>query len=84
MVIVTGRDYRANLAKYYGLAKQEDVIVKTRYGIWKVVPITEDDVFVNKINLKEELRNALLEVKESVEGQKKLLSWEELISELDD
>ena len=84
MVIVTGRDYRANLAKYYGLAKQEDVIVKTRYGSWKVVPITEDDVVVNKRDLPEELRNALLEVKESMEGKKKLLSWEELVSELDD
>ena len=84
MVIVTGRDYRVNLAKYYGLAKQEDVIVKTRYGSWKVVPITEDDVVVNKRELPEDLRNALLEVKEAMEGKKKLLSWEELVSELDD
>ena len=84
MVIVTGRDYRANLAKYYGIAKQEDVIVKTRYGSWKVVPITEDDVVVNKRDLPKELCNALLEVKESMEGKKNLLSWEELVSELDD
>ena len=48
MVVVTGRDYRANLAKYFGLAqKGEDVVVKARYGCWKVVPITEDDVVVN-------------------------------------
>ena len=84
MVIVTGRDYRANLAKYYGIAKLEDVIVKTRYGSWKVVPITEDNVVVNKRDLPKELRNALVEVKESMEGKKNLLSWEELVSELGD
>jgi hypothetical protein len=85
MVIVTGRDYRANLAKYYGLAqKGEDVVVKARYGSWKVVPITEDDVVVNKRDLPQELRNALTEVKESMEGKKKLMTWEELVNELDD
>ena len=85
MVIVTGRDYRANLAKYYGLAqKGEDVVVKARYGSWKVVPITEDDVVVNKRDLPQELRNALMEVKESKEGKKKLMTWEELVNELDD
>ena len=85
MIVVTGRDYRANLAKYYGLAqKGEDVVVKARYGSWKVVPITEDDVVVNKRDLPQELRNALMEVKESMEGKKKLMTWEELVNELDD
>lgn len=85
MVVVTGRDYRANLAKYYGLAqKGEDVVVKARYGSWKVVPITEDDVVVNKRDLPQELRNALMEVKESMEGKKNLMTWEKLVNELDD
>ncbi len=85
MIVVSGRDYRANLAKYYGLAqKGEDVVVKARYGSWKVVSITEDDVVVNKRNLPQELRNALLEVKESMEGKKKLMTWEELVNDLDD
>ena len=85
MVVVTGRDYRANLAKYYGLAqKGEDVVVKARYGSWKVVPITKDDVVVNKRDLPQELRNALMEVKESMEGKKKLMTWEELVNGLDD
>lgn len=85
MIVVTGRDYRANLAKYYGLAqKGEDVVVKARYGSWKVVPITEDDVVVNKRDLPQELRNALLEGKESMEGKKKLMTWEELVNDMDD
>lgn len=85
MVVVTGRDYRANLAKYFGLAqKGEDVVVKARYGSWKVVPITEEDVVVNKRDLRKELRNALAEVKEQMEGKKKLMTWEDLLNELDD
>lgn len=85
MVVVTGRDYRANLAKYYGLAqKGEDVVVKARYGSWKVVPITEDDMVVNKRDLHKELRSALMEVKESMGGKKELMTWEELVNELDD
>lgn len=85
MLIVTGRDYRANLAKYYGLAqKGEDVVVKARYGSWKVVPVTEDDVVVNKRDLPQELYNALMEVKQSMEGKKKLKNWEELVNQLDD
>ena len=85
MVVVTGRDYRANLAKYFGLAqKGEDVVVKARYGSWKVVPITEDDVVVNKRDLPQELRNALMEVKDSMEGKKNLMTWEELVNDLDD
>ncbi|MGN0066078.1 MAG: prevent-host-death family protein [Bacteroides sp.] len=85
MVVVTGRDYRANLAKYYGLAqKGEDVVVKARYGSWKVVPITEEDVVVNKRDLRKELRNALAEVKEQMEGKKNLMTWEDLLNELDD
>ena len=85
MVVVTGRDYRVNLAKYYGLAqKGEDVVVKARYGSWKVVPITEEDVVVNKRDLRKELRNALAEVKEQMEGKKNLMTWEDLLNELDD
>lgn len=84
MVVVTGRDYRANLAKYYGLAREgEDVVVKARYGTWKVVPVTEDDVVVNRRDLRKELRDALQEVKEHMEGKKELMTWEELLDELE-
>ena len=83
MVVVTGRDYRANLAKYYGLAqKGEDVVVKARYGSWKVVPITEDDIVINKRDLSEELRGALREAKEAMQGKRKLNTLDNLINEL--
>ncbi len=83
MVVVTGRDYRANLAKYFGLAQQgEDVVVKARYGSWKVVPITEDDMIVNKKDLTDELRGALREAKEAMQGKRKLNTLNHLIDEL--
>ena len=51
MIGVTGRDYRSDLAKYCGLAQSgEDVVVKARYGDWRVVPITDNDVAVSKRN----------------------------------
>jgi len=85
MIVVTGKDFRANQAKYVGFAqKGEDVVVKARCGTWRVVSISSDDIVVNKRNLPQELRNALQEVKESIEGKRKLLSWEELTHELDD
>jgi|GEM_PF-844823 len=83
MIIVTGRDFRANTSKYVGVAyRGEDVVVKSKIGSWKVVPITENDIIVNKKDLKFELRQALIEVKESLEGKRKLNTLENLINEL--
>ena len=83
MVVVTGRDFRANTAKYVGVAlRGEDVVVKSRAGSFRVVPISEDDIVINKRDLTEELRGALLEAKESIEGKRKLNTLDNLINEL--
>lgn len=37
---------------------------------------------VNKRDLPKELYNALMEVKQTMEGKKKLMTWEELVNEL--
>jgi antitoxin (DNA-binding transcriptional repressor) of toxin-antitoxin stability system len=85
MVVVTGRDFRANTAKYVGVALSgEDVVVKSRAGSFRVVPISEDDIVINKRDLTEELRGALLEAKESIEGKRKLNTLDNLINELRD
>ena len=61
MVVVTGRDFRANTARYVGVALSgEDVVVKSRVGSFRVVPITEDDIIINKRDLSAELRGALM------------------------
>ena len=85
MTVVTGRDFRDNQSKYVDYArKDEDVVVKSRYGSWRVVPITDDDVVVNKRDLTEELRGALMEAKEAMEGKRKLNTLSNLIHELRD
>jgi hypothetical protein len=85
MVVVTGRDFRANTAKYVGVALSgEDVVVKSRAGSFRVVPISEDDIIINKRDLSAELRGALLEAKESMEGKRKLNTLDNLINELRD
>ncbi len=83
MIVVTGRDFRANQSKYVDYARKgEDVVVKARYGSWRVVPITDDEVVVNKRDLTEELRGAIKEVKEAIEGKRKLNTLSNLINEL--
>lgn len=85
MVVVTGRDFRANTAKYVGVALSgEDVVVKSRAGSFRVVPISEDDIIINKRDLSAELRGALIEAKESIEGKRKLNTLDNLINELRD
>lgn len=85
MVVVTGRDFRANTAKYVDVAfRGEDVVVKSRIGSFRVVPITDDDIIINKRDLSAELRGALMEVKESIEGKRKLNTLDNLINELRD
>lgn len=84
MIVLTGREFRANQAKYVGIAQSgEDVVVKSRAGSFRVVPITNDDIVVSKDNLSESLYRALLEVKKAKEGEGKLLSWEEFKYEME-
>ena len=83
MIVVTGRDFRANQAKNVGYARNgEDVIVKARYGSWRVVPVTNDDIVINKRDLAQELRGALIEAKDAIDGKQKLNTLNNLIDEL--
>lgn len=85
MLVVTGRDFRANTSKYLNVAYGgEDVVVKSKIGSWRVVPITEDDIVINKRDLASELRGALLEAKEAFEGKRVLNTLDNLINELRD
>ena len=83
MIVVTGRDFRANTAKYVDVAyRGEEVVVKSRSGSFRVVPIREDDIVINRRDLAAELRGALMEAKESIEGTRKLNTLDNLINEL--
>ncbi|MBP5338226.1 MAG: prevent-host-death family protein [Prevotella sp.] len=84
-MIVTGRDFRANQSRYIGIAHSgEDVILKSRAGSVRLIPVDTSKKNAGRRDLAVELRSALSDVKESMQGKKKLLSWEELLDELDD
>ena len=49
MTVVSIRDFRANQSKYLGLAADgESVILTSRTGSFKIVPVTEDESRVSK------------------------------------
>lgn len=84
MVVLTGREFRANQSKYFGVALGgEDVVVKSRAGSFRIVPITDSDIVIGKDDLLESLYKSLLEVKNAKEGKGKLLSWEEFRHEME-
>ena len=84
-MIVTGRDFRANQSRYIGIAHSgEDVILKSRAGSVRLVPVDTVKTAPEGRDLAAELRSALSDVKDALQGKKKLLSWEELLDELDD
>lgn len=84
MQIVTGQEFRANQSKYFGAARSgEDVIIKSRAGSFRIVPIKDSEIIEKKDELAESLYRTLLEVKEAHEGKGKLLSWEEFKHEME-
>jgi len=58
MTVLTGREFRDNMAKYLRVAQGgEDVIIKSRAGTFRIVPITEDDIIISKGELTEKHQN---------------------------
>ena len=83
MTIVSARDFRANQGKYFSMVNSgEHVILRSRTGSFKIVPISSDDIVSNKRDLAAELRGALQEVKDHMEGKKQLQSLDSLLDEL--
>ena len=84
MIVLTGREFRANQSKYLGVARSgEDVVVKSRAGSFRIVPIADSDIVIGKDDLSESLYKSLLEIKNAKEGKGKLLSWEKLRHEME-
>ena len=56
MVVISGRDFRANQTKYIKIAhKGEDVVISSRAGNVKLTPISRDDMVVNRNEITPEL-----------------------------
>lgn len=68
MQIVTTREFRSNQSKFLNEARMgKDVILTSRIGSFRIVPISENDSIVNK-----EIRSSLEEVKAHIEGKTNL------------
>ena len=84
MTIVSARDFRANQGKYFSMVNAgEHVILKSREGSFRLVPITSTDSISEKSqNIEVELRGALRELKEAIAGKQQLNTLDNLIDEL--
>ena len=59
MTLISIRDFRSNQGKYLGLAAAgESVILTSRKGNFKIVPVTEDDSLISKRDFLARLENA--------------------------
>ncbi len=83
MVVVSTRDFRVNQTKYLNLAKSgEHVVLKSRAGSFRIFPEDGSTVQEAPRDLIIQLKNALTEVKEAIDGKRILLSAETLADEL--
>lgn len=74
MQVVTAREFRANQTKILSAAKGgQSVMLTSRVGNFKIVPITEEDTIVER-----DFRASLEEVKAHVEGRIKLSNARDL------
>ena len=84
MTIVSARDFRANQGKYFSMVNSgEHVILKSRAGSFRLVPVTSSDsVSDSTQNIAEDFRGALRELKDVIAGKKQLNTRDKLINEL--
>ena len=65
MQVVSARDFRANQTKILTAARKgQTVMLTSRVGNFKIVPITDDDTIIER-----DLRASIQEVKAHMEGK---------------
>ena len=77
MQVVTEREFRANQSKILNAAKEgQSVMLTSRVGMFKIVPVTEEDRLMERIN------RGLDQVRLIREGKMKGYSIDELLDEI--
>ena len=79
MTVVSVRDFRSNQGKYLGLAANgEDIVLTSRAGSFRIVPVSEDDTLVSKKEFLARVDEARREIAQGnglkVEGKEALAS----------
>ncbi len=77
MLVISGREFRANQGMYLGLAASgKDILLKSRTnGSFKIVPVTDDDILMSKEEYFAMIDKGLQNIKE---GKGKEYTLEEL------
>lgn len=83
MLVISARDFRTNQTKFLDMVNNgEDVVLKSREkGSFRLVPVKEEDTISNR-DLLADLKGALQQVKDHMEGKIQLRSAESLLDEL--
>ncbi len=77
MQVVSAREFCANQGRILNAAKRgQSVLLTSRYGNFKITPITEED------SLTERICKGLQEVKDIMDGKAKGYTVEDLLNEL--
>ena len=77
MQVVSAREFRANQGKFLNAAKRgQSVLLTSRYGSFKITPVTEEDTLTQRIC------KGLEEVKDIMDGKTRGYSVDELLNEL--
>lgn len=84
MLVISTRDFRANQTKFLDMANNgENIVLKSRgKGSFRLVPVREEDVILDKRDVMTELEGALQQVKDHMDGKIQLKSAETLLDEL--
>ena len=84
MLVISTRDFRANQTKFLDMVNNgEDIVLQSREkGSFKLVPVKEEDTIINKRDIMAELKGALQQVKDHMDGKIQLKSAEALLDEL--
>ncbi len=84
MKVVSTREFRSNQTKIFDMANNgEDVVLKSRKsGCFRLVPVREYDTADCKRDITRELKAALQQVKDSMDGKTELKPAEALLDEI--
>lgn len=48
MVVVSSREFRANQCKYFAMANESDVVIKSRsHGSFRLIPVSDKDAIID-------------------------------------
>ena len=65
MVVVSSREFRANQRKYFDLARTNDVVIMSRsFGSYRLVPIKEEDMLIDRATLDAKIRKGIADYEE--------------------